>query len=117
MTKVPSAESLEINKLSLVMKDETIMGNVGTLVNVKLTAKKKSFHANIMARSAEAVIPDDDSGNATFNRDCHGEQPSMREASMMPCGISRKYDRPIQIIKGKFIEVYTRTNPVMVSSK
>ena len=81
------------------------MGNVGTLVKVKFTAKKKSFHAKIMARRAEAVSPEDDRGNATFKRDCQGEQPSMREASMMPSGMSRKYDRPIQIIKGKFIEV------------
>ena len=88
--KVPKAEILERNKFSLLIKDDTIMGNVGDFVKVKFTAKKKSFHANIMASKAEAVSPEEESGMATRDNDCMGLHPSIRDASIIPIGMSMK---------------------------
>src|SRR5437763_7445260 len=105
MISVDRADIFARKRPSLLVNAATMMGKVGELVYVKVTAKKKSFHAKMMASSAAAVKPGAAIGTTTLTIVCNVEQPSSHAPSNTSFGRSRKYERAIQMINGRFIAV------------
>src|SRR5579859_3937495 len=105
MISVARAETFARKRPSLLVKAATIMGKVGELVVVSVTAKKKSFQAKMMASSAAAAKPGAAIGTTILTRVCNIEQPSSQALSITSFGRSRKYERAIQMISGRFIDV------------
>src|ERR1700676_4389002 len=103
MMSVARAETFARKRPSLLVKIATIIGKVGELVYVSVTAKKKSFQAKTIARSAAAANPGAAIGTTILTIVCNREQPSNQAPSNTSIGRSRKYERAIQIIKGRFI--------------
>src|SRR6266566_8710567 len=102
---VASADTFARKSPSLLVNTATMIGKVGALVSVKLTAKKKSFHANMMESSAAAANPGAAIGTTTLTIVRNVEQPSSQAPSNTSFGRSRKYERAIQMISGRFIAV------------
>src|SRR5258708_15744997 len=92
-------------RTSLLVKVATIMGNVGELVYVRVTAKKKSFQAKMMESNAAAANPGAAIGTTILSIVCNVEAPSNQAPSSTSFGRSRKYERDIQMISGRFIAV------------
>src|SRR5712692_8681410 len=102
---VASADTFARKRPSLLVKVATIIGNVGELVYVKVTAKKKSFHAKMMESNAAAANPGAAIGTTTLSIVCNVVAPSNQAPSSTSFGRSIKYERDIQIISGRFIAV------------
>src|SRR2546421_10221847 len=105
MISVARADTFARKRPSLIVKAATMVGKVGELVKVSVTAKKKSFQAKMMARSAAAVNPGAAIGTTILTIVWNVVQPSSQAPSNTSFGSSRKYERAIQIIRGRFIAV------------
>src|SRR2546430_1859738 len=105
MIIVASADTFARKRPSLLVNAATMMGKVGEPVKVKVTAKKKSFQAKMMASSAAAANPGAAIGTTILTIVCNVEQPSSQAPSRTSFGRSMKYERAIQMISGRFIDV------------
>src|SRR4029453_9856136 len=114
---VAAAESRAQKSPSLVMKPTRNTGTVAARDEVRLTAKKNSFQAKITQMSAVAAIPGATSGSTTRTSSWRTFAPSMRAASMIAGGTSRKNERSIHTAIGMFIAVYRMISAVTVSSR
>src|SRR5262245_2418133 len=83
-------DSFAQNSPSGLEYEAIMVASVPALAEVRLSDQKASFHARTRHSSPVENSPPIDSGSSTRRNSCHSVAPSMRAASRISCGISRR---------------------------
>jgi hypothetical protein len=116
IAKIDAAERRAQNRPCGLEKDAMKAVSGAAFVPLRLRDQNDSFHARMILNRAAEAMPGAARGIKTLTISLRKDAPSIRAASRISRGTSRKYECIIHIIIGRFVAANMSSNPIRLSS-